>query len=94
MARLSNERLRTALADAKGGAYWVIVDGALHSNFSDEPYLSAKPEEEDRRVKVTQATREYLRAFFDQALLGKNSPLLQPGAPAKEGIGVEIFPKS
>lgn len=88
------QKLRDSLKPLPGGSYLVNIAGPVHTDFSDEPYLSAraKPEDVHRRELATRGMRLYVRAFFEKTLLEKDSPLLTtPPADMPEAT-VEHFP--
>lgn len=65
------------------GGYRLVIDGALHGDFTDQPLVSPF-----RRVTHTgsikpatmeEIVRDYALAFFDKTLYGKDAPLLDSG---------------
>jgi hypothetical protein len=73
-------------------SYWVIVHGASHGSFSDEPVLqpSLLPLT-DRSDRLMGLIREYTLAFLDHALKGKPAGLLSE-TTEEESVSVRIFP--
>ncbi|MDE1175194.1 MAG: hypothetical protein PW789_01135 [Edaphobacter sp.] len=74
----------------QAGGYQLIIQGAMHDDFTDQPMISPI-----RRITHTgpintremqTIVRRYSLAFFDQTLRGQASPLLQSGdvSPFKE----------
>jgi dienelactone hydrolase len=89
--RRQEEQHTEALKKIEGGAYRVIIEGAEHSDFSDEPYLAAKTEGVERRERVTEMTRKFLKSFFNKTLAGREAPALTAAQEGLEGIKVEVF---
>jgi predicted dienelactone hydrolase len=78
MQRDTDQRQVAAYQKNPTVSYRVTINGAEHGSFSDETY--PMPDKEGlaaRRIQYTQAARTYILAFFDQTLLGKDSPVLK-----------------
>jgi predicted dienelactone hydrolase len=63
-----------------GGAFRVLMEAATttHADFGDLPFLQATtPQEADVRARILDAVRRVTRSFFDDALKGESSPILQ-----------------
>jgi dienelactone hydrolase len=72
-----------------GRSYRITVDGATHAGFSDEEILSLAPKT-PRSLKLVALTREYIRAFFDESLLGKHSLMLN--SPSSDpAVHIQVF---
>jgi predicted dienelactone hydrolase len=65
------------LSSIKSGSYRVTIPEAAHDSFTDETYLV--PGGYERKLKITQVTRDTLLAFFGSVFDGK--PMLN-GSPA------------
>ena len=70
-------------------SYRITVDGATHASFSDEEIISLAPKT-SRSLKLVALTREYIRAFFDESLLGKPSMLLN-SPPSDTVVHIQVF---
>jgi dienelactone hydrolase len=74
---------------ATGGAYWAILAGSQHEDFSDlapldeglNTQLFTAPMGPIEGVRAIQVVNDYLLAFFDQTLFGTSSALLTGPAP-------------
>ncbi|MEX2015673.1 MAG: hypothetical protein WD873_03480 [Candidatus Hydrogenedentales bacterium] len=89
--RLQDAKLDDMLGSVNEGAFRVTLPGASHSAFSDEPYLSARPNDSgnEERLVRTRITSDYLHAFFEQSLLGRSSKMLTE-VPAEYAGKVEV----
>jgi hypothetical protein len=78
----------------RGGAFRVVLDGATHQSFSDDPYVFARlqgdPEAAEHEARM-EVVRAYTLAFFERSLLGEPAPLLEDGAEPPEGVTVEAW---
>ena len=91
--------MRAAHAKSTGGSYYVEIPNLFHVNFTDLPYwlpASAQlgltgPIGGHRGFAVINA---YTVAFFDRALRGKPSPLLDEASGALPGTTVDLRPPS
>lgn len=72
-----------------GHSYRITVDGATHASFSDEEILSLAPRT-SRSLKLGDLYSGYIRAFFDENLLGKRSILLNSG-PSDPAVHIQVF---
>jgi predicted dienelactone hydrolase len=75
-----------AWAELTGPRYWVAVDGAGHSSFTDFPPILEQlgyddPESTLAGDRAVLITRAYVRAFFDRHLRGLRAPLLDGPSP-------------
>jgi hypothetical protein len=86
-----NATLEIPLRKVKSGAYLVMVPGVTHGDFGDDPYLINKPESIARGNIAVPAARAYVRAFFEETLLGRTSPLLKEPSPEFPGVTVKRF---
>jgi pimeloyl-ACP methyl ester carboxylesterase len=80
------------IASLTSGGFLIVYPGITHMTFSDGPLLdqkSTKPYED--RVRTAATINSYIRAFFDQELMGKSSPLLRPGRPGE--VMVQVLKK-
>jgi predicted dienelactone hydrolase len=69
-----------AMRVVSGGSYEVAIDSSKssHADFSDLPVLGATSgNDADARAQVLATIRTLTLAFFEQALRGKRSPLLE-----------------
>ncbi len=77
--RAFDERMAAIYNQNPTVAYRVSISKADHLSFSDSPYLA--PEKDGLtlvdHVRTTNIARQYLLAFFDEALRGRPSPLLR-----------------
>ena len=82
-----NELMRSV----KSGSYRVIIKGATHESFSDEPLLLSAAESgaDDKNRRTIKVVREYLLAFFDGYLRDKKPTKLNRMKNAE--ITVEPF---
>ena len=89
--RLQDAKLDDVLDSIDADAFRVTLPGASHSDFSDEPYLSARPNDsgDEERILRTRITSDYVRAFFEQTLLGRASRVLAE-VPAEYADKVEV----
>lgn len=78
---------------ARGGSYRVVLDGAEHESFSDDPYVFASLEEADvaQPLQLLNLTRSFSVDFLRKTLLDLPSTLLDAeSAPA--GSTLERWP--
>jgi hypothetical protein len=78
------------------GGFRLYIEGAGHWNFSDRPlysprrsWTSAGPIPPRRAFEIINS---YTRAFFSQALNGKNEPLLQQSRSEFSDVEFEVWP--
>jgi dienelactone hydrolase len=80
------------LAAISGGSWRVVVSGARHDSFTDGSLLFPVPFA-TRADDVMATVRKYVVAFFDQALRGQASPLLQQSS-SNADVMVEAHPRA
>lgn len=74
--------LLTSVLRSAPVSYNVIIAGATHNFPGDDELRSrARPEGRVDPVRALKVTKDYTRAFFDEQLLGKTSPLLAGTSP-------------
>ncbi len=80
-------------AHMTGGAYLVVVEGAVHASFSDQPIIAPQryPGVKQDFRRTLEITDAYLLAFFDKYLLSKASPLLEARKPPYAEVTLEIY---
>jgi pimeloyl-ACP methyl ester carboxylesterase len=71
----------------EGRSYRITIEGARHSTFSDEEIIADTNAAGPRHL--LDLIRTYLRAFFDEALTKKESPILS--APTDAAVQIESF---
>jgi hypothetical protein len=74
-------------------SYRVVVDGAQHNSFSDDPFVIAALEREpnDVHARHIELTRRYALAFFRQHLLGVPEPILAPDAQPEPDVSITTW---
>jgi dienelactone hydrolase len=74
-----------------GGSWRVVLDGAMHESFTDEPYAFAALEGDDTHAaeEKMRIVRAYVLAFFDLVL--RDEPTTLFDSP-EEGVTVEAWP--
>lgn len=74
-------------------SYRVVVDGAQHNSFSDDPFVIAALEGESNDVheRHIELVRRYALAFFSQHLLGVAEPLLAPDAVPEPDVSITTW---
>jgi dienelactone hydrolase len=85
---LQQELIRNAKA-----SYVMSISGTNHSFATDTglmPYAMSSMRDANR-ARVLAITRAYIKAFFDQHLLGKNSLLLNGSSPDYPEVTIEKF---
>jgi hypothetical protein len=77
----------------KSGSYRVIISGASHESFSDEPLLvpPAKPGVEAVNQKTMHIVREYTLAFFDKYLRDQKPAKLDSLTNQHSNVKLERF---
>lgn len=83
----------TWLETVRSGSYRVVLKGATHSSFSDEPLLLAlgNPTLTAAHRRRTEIIRKYTLAFFDKHLKNKPTTLLDRAASDYQEVTVERF---
>jgi hypothetical protein len=77
------------LRSVKGGSFRVLITGAAHSSFSDEPFWA--PGGGEGKARVLAVARAYLVAFFGRQLLGRGAELFDGPSAAYPEASVEGF---
>lgn len=93
-ANVESNRARYFGAVEKG-SYRVVIEGASHESFSDEPFVLSSIEEDgesEAHAKRMALVRSYVVAFFDEHVRARPSPLLEPNAPALGGANLQSWP--
>ena len=72
-----------------GGSWRVLIAGASHTSFSDEPFWA--PGGYTAKARTLAVVRAYLVAFFDRHLLARNTELLDERSGAYPEASVESF---
>jgi hypothetical protein len=81
------------IAAIPSGGYLIVYPGITHMTFSDAPLTDEHSSEPlETRMQRTELISKYILAFFDQALLGKRSPLLNSPTGAS-GLLIEFLKK-
>lgn len=91
-ARIAREEREATFSRMTGGALLVVVAGAKHVSFTDQP-LIAPERYRDVRIDARRAleiTNAYLLAFFTQYLKGVKQPLLA-SVPPYEEVTIERY---
>lgn len=83
----------TYFGSVRSISYRVVVDGAVHSSFSDDPFVLAALEREpnDVHARHIELVRRYALAFFSQHLLGVPDPVLAPGAVPEPDVSITTW---
>jgi hypothetical protein len=85
VARFVDDLMRTIV----GGGFRVTIPGVRHQSFSDAAIWDPGTLEE--RYRRIQIMRDYVRAFFDKTLLGKEQTLLDADSSPYSEVTVERF---
>jgi predicted dienelactone hydrolase len=74
-------------------SYRVVLDGAQHDSFTDDPYVIATLEREpsDVHERHLELVRRYALAFFSQHLLGVQQPILDPDAEPGPNVTIKTW---
>jgi hypothetical protein len=83
----------TYFGSVRSISYRVVVDGAAHNSFSDDPFVFAALEGEpnDVHARHIELVRRYALAFFSQHLLGVPEPVLAPGAVPEPEVSITTW---
>jgi hypothetical protein len=83
----------TYFGSVRSISYRVVVDGAQHNSFSDDPFVFATLEGESNDVhdRHIELVRRYALAFFRQHLLGVSEPLLAPDAVPEPDVSITTW---
>ncbi|MEY9888065.1 dienelactone hydrolase [Catenulispora sp. MAP5-51] len=81
-------------ADLTGYKRWFAVDGEAHASFTDIAVLAEEasmpvPGQSLDGFRSIQITRDYVAAFFDKALKGIPSPLMDGASPAYPEVAAQ-----
>ena len=85
-ARIAKEQREATFSRMKSGALLVVIAGAKHVSFTDQPVIAPERYRDisiDAR-RALEITNAYLLAFFTQYLKGVEEPLLVSVPPYKE----------
>jgi hypothetical protein len=78
-----------ALGSVTGGSVRVLIAGATHSSFSDEPFWA--PGNGVAKARIMAVVRAYLVEFFRRQLLGQRTELLDGPSASYPEAAVENF---
>jgi hypothetical protein len=73
----------------KGGSFRVLIAGAAHTSFSDEPFWA--PGAGAAKARVLTVVRAYLVEFFGRQLLGRRTELFDGPSAAYPEATLEMF---
>jgi predicted dienelactone hydrolase len=77
------------LRSVNGGSFRVLIDGATHASFSDEPFWV--PGSGAAKARVLAVVRAYLVAFFGRQLLGQGTELFDGPSGKYSEASVQSF---
>lgn len=83
----------TYFGSVRSVSYRVVVNGAQHDSFTDDPYVIAALEREPNDVHAhhLELVRRYALAFFSQHLLGVAEPILAPDAVPEPDVSITTW---
>jgi dienelactone hydrolase len=90
--RARRRRMYHLLDTLNTESYVVLISGADHSSFSDNPLLASNPlSSSERNQRLLQIIRDYTRAFFDRYFVSNGDSLLDSSLTGPPEVTVERF---
>jgi hypothetical protein len=83
----------TYFGSVRSISYRIVLDGAQHNSFSDDPFVFSTLEHEpsDVHARHIELVRRYALAFFRQHLLGVPEPILDPDAVPEPDVSITTW---
>ena len=77
------------MRSVKAGSFRVLIDGATHASFSDDPFWT--PGSGAAKARILAVARAYLLEFFLRQLLNRPTELFDGPSPTYPEASVEVF---